>query len=87
MKTINENTNVNLDLKTIGLIVTMAISVSGTYFTLKADIEENNNKLERHNAERAASLHVKLLIIGRHALLLKNGGRNTYSEATAEGQT
>ena len=39
-KIINENTRYTLDLKTIGLIVGFIISLSATYFTLKADIEE-----------------------------------------------
>ena len=38
---INEKTAVNLDLKTIGIICAMVISVSSTYFTLKADIDAN----------------------------------------------
>ena len=46
---ISEKTSVNLDLKTIAIIITMAVSVSGTYFTLKADIEENKKALENGN--------------------------------------
>ena len=38
-KIINENTRYTLDLKTIGLIVGFIISLSATYFTLKAEIE------------------------------------------------
>jgi len=36
---INEETQVKLDLKTIGLILTGAISLAGLYFTLTAEIE------------------------------------------------
>ena len=43
---ISEKTSLTLDLKTIAIIITMAVSVSGTYFTLKADIEENKKALE-----------------------------------------
>ena len=64
MKTINENTNVNLDLKTIGLIVTMAISVSGTYFTLKADIEENKKALENGNWVSSTEYQLKDELVG-----------------------
>ena len=46
---ISEKTSINLDLKTIAIIITMAVSVSGTYFTLKADIEENKKALENGN--------------------------------------
>ena len=46
---INEKTAVNLDLKTIGIICAMVISVSSTYFTLKADIDANKKALENGN--------------------------------------
>ncbi len=38
-KVINEETQVKLDLKTIGLILAGAISLAGLYFTLTAEIE------------------------------------------------
>ena len=46
---INEKTEINLDLKTIGIICAMVISVSSTYFTLKADIDANKKTLENGN--------------------------------------
>lgn len=46
---ISEKTEVNLDLKTIGIICAMVISVSSTYFTLKADIDANKKALEDGN--------------------------------------
>ena len=46
---IGESTNLTLDIKTIAIIIAMAVSVSGTYFTLKADIEENKKALEDGN--------------------------------------
>ena len=46
---ISEKTEVNLDLKTIGIICAMVISVSSTYFTLKADIDANKKTLENGN--------------------------------------
>ena len=46
---INEKTAVNLDLKTIGIICAMVVSVSSTYFTLKADIDANRKALENGN--------------------------------------
>lgn len=36
---ISEDTNVQLDLKTIGLIIAGAVSLAGMYFTLNAEIE------------------------------------------------
>ena len=38
-----------LDFKTIGIVIAMAVSVSSTYFTLKADIDENKKALEQGN--------------------------------------
>ena len=38
-KKISEDTEVQLDLKTIGMIVGGAIALAATYFTLQADIE------------------------------------------------
>tara|TARA_R110000824_G_scaffold64463_9_gene168411 strand:+ start:2468 stop:2746 length:279 start_codon:yes stop_codon:yes gene_type:complete len=46
---LNEKSEFTLDLKTIGIIIAMALSVSGTYFTLKADINENKKALEKGN--------------------------------------
>ena len=46
---LNEKSNITLDLKSIGLLITLVISISGTYFTLKADIEENKKALEKGN--------------------------------------
>ena len=41
-KVINEETQVKLDLKTIGIIVGGAISLAALYFTLTAEIELAN---------------------------------------------
>ena len=37
---INEGTQVTLDLKTIALVITGAVSLAAMYFTLKTEIEE-----------------------------------------------
>jgi hypothetical protein len=37
-KQIGENTKVTLDLKTIGMIVTFVITITGMYFALQSDI-------------------------------------------------
>lgn len=39
MNKVSENTELTLDLKTIGIIVAGAISLAGMYFTLNAEIE------------------------------------------------
>ena len=56
---INEKTAVNLDLKTIGLIIGIVVSVSGTYFTLKADIDANKKALENGNWVSATEYDLK----------------------------
>ena len=43
-KKIGENTEVQLDLKTIGMIIGGAIALAATYFTLQADIEVAKNE-------------------------------------------
>ena len=56
---INEKTAVNLDLKTIGLIIGIVVSVSGTYFTLKADIDANKKAWENGNWVSATEYDLK----------------------------
>ena len=56
---ISEKTSLTLDLKTIAIIITMAVSISGTYFTLKADIEENKKALENGNWVSATEYDLK----------------------------
>ena len=56
---INEKTAVNLDLKTIGIICAMVVSVSSTYFTLKADIDANKKALEKGNWVSATEYELK----------------------------
>jgi|TARA_R100001594_G_scaffold143197_2_gene190873 hypothetical protein len=46
---INENTSFKTDFKTIGIVVAMVVSVSSTYFSLKAQIDENRKSLENGN--------------------------------------
>ena len=36
---LSEKSQFTLDLKTIAIVIGMAVSVSSTYFTLKADID------------------------------------------------
>jgi hypothetical protein len=56
---INEKTAINLDLKTIGIICAMVVSVSSTYFTLKADINANKKALENGNWVSATEYDLK----------------------------
>ena len=46
---LNENTSFKTDFKTIGIVVAMVVSVSSTYFSLKAQIDENRKSLENGN--------------------------------------
>ena len=56
---LTEKSELTLDIKTIGIIVAMAISVSSTYFTLKADIDENKKALEKCNWVSAKEYELK----------------------------
>ena len=44
-KKISEDTEVKLDLKTIGLLVGGAISLASIWFTLQAEIKQQNRQL------------------------------------------
>jgi hypothetical protein len=46
---LSEKSVMTLDFKSIGLLIAMVCSVSGTYFTLKADIDANKKALEKGN--------------------------------------
>ena len=48
---ISENTNVQLDLKTIGIIIAGTVSLASMWFTLQGDIEELNNKIENFDSD------------------------------------
>tara|TARA_R100000655_G_scaffold88272_2_gene128554 strand:+ start:114 stop:392 length:279 start_codon:yes stop_codon:yes gene_type:complete len=56
---ITEKTEMTLDFKTIGIVIAMAVSVSSTYFTLKADIEENKKALDKGNWVSATEYELK----------------------------
>ena len=56
---LSEKSEFTIDLKTIGIIITMAVSVSGTYFTLKADIDANKKALENGNWVSATEYDLK----------------------------
>ena len=56
---LNQSAEFTLDLKTIGIVVAMAISVSSTYFTLKADIDENKKTLDKGNWVSATEYNLK----------------------------
>ena len=59
MNVVNEKSQFTLDLKTIFLIVGMVASASGTYFTLKADIDANKKALEKGNWVSTAEYELK----------------------------
>ena len=56
---ISEKSEFTLDLKTIFLIIGMVASASGTYFTLKADIDANKKALEKGNWVSATEYELK----------------------------
>ena len=56
---LNEKSQFTLDLKSLGLLITLVISVCGTYFTLKADIDDNRKALEKGNWVSATEYELK----------------------------
>lgn len=48
---ISEDTNVQLDLKTIGIIIAGTISLASMWFTLQSDISELQNKIENFSGD------------------------------------
>ena len=56
---LSEKSQFTLDLKTIAIVIGMAVSVSSTYFTLKADIDENKRALEKGNWVSATEYNLK----------------------------
>jgi len=56
---LSEKSEFTLDLKTIAIVIGMAVSVSSTYFTLKADIDENKRALEKGNWVSATEYNLK----------------------------
>ena len=48
---ISEDTNVQLDLKTIGIIIAGTISLASMWFTLQGDISDLQNKIENFSGD------------------------------------
>jgi len=48
---ISEDTNVQVDLKTIGIIIAGTISLASMWFTLQSDISELQNKIENFSGD------------------------------------
>jgi|TARA_R100001443_G_scaffold52788_1_gene64517 cell division protein FtsL len=48
---IGEDTNVQVDLKTIGIIIAGTISLASMWFTLQGDIQDLNNKIDSFSGE------------------------------------
>jgi len=50
-KKISEETEVKLDLKTIGIIIAGTISLASMWFTLQGDIQDLNNKIDNFSGD------------------------------------
>ena len=50
-KKISEDTEVKLDLKTIGMIVGFTITLASMWFTLQGEMQEMNSKIENIGSE------------------------------------
>ena len=56
---ITQDTSFKTDFKTISIVIAMVVSVSSTYFTLKAQIDENKKALEKGNWVSATEYQLK----------------------------
>ncbi len=48
---ISEDTNVQLDLKTIGMIVAGTVSLAGMWFSLQEDMQDLHNKIDNFSGD------------------------------------
>ena len=48
---ISEDTNVQLDLKTIGMIVVGTVSLAGMWFSLQEDMQDLHNKIDSFSGD------------------------------------
>ena len=48
---ISEDTNVQLDLKTIGIIIAGTVSLASMWFTLQGDIDALNSKIDNFSGD------------------------------------
>ena len=48
---ISEDTNVQVDLKTIGIIIAGTVSLASMWFTLQGDISDLQNKIENFSGD------------------------------------
>jgi len=48
---ISEDTNVQVDLKTLGIIIAGTVSLASMWFTLQSDISELQNKIENFSGD------------------------------------
>jgi len=56
MTKISENTNVTLDLKTIGIIIGGVVAIATTYFTLSASVAANTDDIENLKTDGVSSV-------------------------------
>ena len=56
---INENTSFKTDFKTIGIVLAMVVSFSSSYFSLKAQLDENRKTLEKGNLVSETEYNLK----------------------------
>ena len=53
---ISEDTNVTLDLKTIGIIIGGVVAIATTYFTLQSSVASNTNDIENLKTDGVSSV-------------------------------
>ena len=70
---ISENTNVTLDLKTVGIIIGGAIAIATTYITLSSSVAANSENIEtiKDNAVNPVEFQYKDQLVRESVLRLE----------------
>ena len=76
---ISEDTNVQLDLKTIGMIVAGTVSLAGMWFSLQEDMQDLHNKIDSFSSEefvQKMEFQLKDELIRNNVIQIDNATKN-----------
>jgi len=76
---ISEDTNVQLDLKTIGMIVAGTVSLAGMWFSLQEDMQDLHNKIDSFSGDefvQKMEFQLKDELIRNNVIQIDNATKN-----------
>ena len=76
---ISEDTNVQLDLKTIGMIVVGTVSLAGMWFSLQEDMQDLHNKIDSFSGDefvQKMEFQLKDELIRNNVIQIDNATKN-----------